>query len=335
MKKEEVSLTPQDQQEKAWTQKRIHYHNMQAKGPVVWIEQVQNVLKDKMTEMQLAQIFVPLHLNEVTAVDCLFKNAKLNKIHSMYCDLFEELPYRPDMAFDVAWRSFEVMGKYYCAVVLGDETISDVDMFHRLSKEVILPLMKNDGQIENALNSLIETIPDSTLRFMVVRLYLKRELRIMSQLGPIKKRAEDILGGGLYKDFHDEFFLANGELPMANHINAVKVMRSIIMGEGVEVNGTQYKPLDLESRIELIISCVLYVSRCERYHGDYTSQFKSDKAKLATYHNFYYLLTITDLLFWMVMFKFIEHEGMLPLFELGKLADSSEQRRANLDKMFN
>ena len=56
-------------------------------------------MTQKMDECKLVQIFEPLHLNEATAFEILFEQAKLNKIHSMYCDLYEELPFRPDMAF--------------------------------------------------------------------------------------------------------------------------------------------------------------------------------------------------------------------------------------------
>ena len=331
---QEKNLTSQELQEKAWTLKRIHYHNVQAKGVAVWQEQAQNVLKQKMDECKLLQIFEPLHLNEARALEILFEQAKLNKIHSMYCDLYEELPFRPDMAFDVVWRSFEVMSKYYCGAVLGDTSISDVSMFQRISKEVILPIFKKDNQIETAFNSLVEAIPESTLRFAVVRLYLKRELGITSQLGPIKARAIAILTQNMYDDFHKEFFTDDGGLTMADHRSAVRRMRSIFIGEAVELNGNPYKPLELVDRIELLISCVLYVSRCERYHGDYMSQFKSSMAKQATYHNFYYLLTITDLLFWIVMYKFMEHEGIPALFELDKLAECSEKRRMNLEAVF-
>ena len=331
---QEKKLTSQELQEKAWTQKRIHYHNVQAKGVTVWQEQAQNVLKQKMDECKLLQIFEPFHLNEARTLEILFEQARLNKIHSMYCDLYEELPFRPDMAFDVVWRSFEVMSKYYCGAVLGDTSISDVSMFQRISKEVILPIFKRDNQIETAFNSLVEAIPESTLRFAVVRLYLKRELGITSQLGPIKARAIAILTQNMYDDFHKEFFSGDGGLTMADHRSAVRRMRSIFIGEAVELNGNPYKPLGLVDRIELLISCVLYVSRCERYHGDYMSQFKSSMAKQATYHNFYYLLTITDLLFWIVMYKFMEHESIPTLFELDKLAECSEKRRMNLEAVF-
>ena len=332
--KKDTELTPLEKQEKAWTQKRIHYHNVQAKGVTEWKEQAQNVLKQKMDKVRLLQIFEPLHLNEAKALEILFAQAILNKIHSMYCDLYEELPYRPDMAFDVVWRSFEAMSKYYCGTVLGDASISDVSMFQRISKEVILPILKKDNQIEAAFNTLMESIPESTLRYVVVRLYLKRELGITSQLGPIKARAIDILSQKLYDDFHNEFFTGDGGLTMADHRSAVRRLRSIFIGKAVELNGNPYKPLDFVDRIELLISCVLYVSRCERYHGDYMSQFKSSLAKQATYHNFYYLLTITDLLFWIVLYKFLEHQDIPALFELKKLAECSEKRRMNLEAIF-
>ena len=40
-------LNPQEEQELAWTKKRVKYHNSQAKGIFVWMEQAQNVLKSK------------------------------------------------------------------------------------------------------------------------------------------------------------------------------------------------------------------------------------------------------------------------------------------------
>ena len=57
--KKEAELTPQEKQERAWTQKRIHYHNVQAKGVTVWKEQAQDVLEQKMDEAKLIQIFEP------------------------------------------------------------------------------------------------------------------------------------------------------------------------------------------------------------------------------------------------------------------------------------
>lgn len=332
--KKDAELTPQERQEKTWTQKRIHYHNMQAKGVTVWKEQAQNVLKQKMDEVRLIQLFEPLHLNEGNALEILFEQAKLNKIHSMYCDLYEELPFRPDMAFDVVWRSFEVISKYYCGEVLGNVGISDPDMFQRISKEVILPILNKDNNLENAFNSLAGTIPESTLRYAVVRLYLKRELGIHPQLKPIRDRAQDILSEEMYNDFHDTYFDKNNNLSRDNHIRAARMLHSIILGAEVNLNGNKYKELPFEFRIEFIISCILYVSRCERYHGDYMSQFKSSLAKQATYHNFYFLLTITDLLFWIVMYKFMEHESIPTLFELDKLTECSEKRRKNLEAVF-
>jgi len=332
--KKNSDLKPQDKQELAWTKKRVNYHNRQAKGPVEWMEEVQNVLKQKMGDAKLDQIFEPLHLKESLAIEILFKNARLNKIHSMYCDLYEELPYRPDMAFDVAWRSFEVMAKYYSGEVFGDKDISDVLMFQRISNEVIVNILKKDNHLEAALKSLIEAIPESTLRFVVVRLYLKRELGIHPQLGQIKKRAIDIMGEDLYKDFYNTYFDEEDNLPIANHRSAVRTLRLFVLGEDVDLSGKKYRALSLENRIEFIISCILYVSRCERYHGDYMSQFKSSLAKQATYHNFYFLLTMTDLLFWIVWYKFADHQKIAQIFSLEGLAVCAEQRRQNLETIF-
>lgn len=327
-------LNPQEEQELAWTKKRVKYHNSQAKGIIVWMEQAQNVLKSKMNGAGLKQIFVPLHLKEEFSTQFLFENAKLNKIHSMYCDNYEELPYRPDMAFDVIWRSFEVMSKYYCGEVWGRKDISDVDMFQRISHEVILPILNTESQLEQAFDQLIKSIPESTLRFMVVRLYLNRELGVLPQLGPIKARAIKIISQQMYDDFYANYFTSDNRLLIVDHRRFIRKMRSIFIGEAIELNGVSYKPLDLSDRIELMISCVLYVSRCERYHGDYMSPFKSSMAKQVTYHNFYYLLTITDLFFWIVWYKFADHQKIGHIFNLKDLAACSELRRLNLDTIF-
>ena len=333
MKKYE-HLTPREKEELAWTQKRVNYHNRQAKGTDVWMEQAQNVLKKKMEEIGLKQLFVPLHLKEEPSTEFLFENAILNKIHSMYCDLYEELPYRPDMAFDVVWRSFEVMSKYYSGEVLGNKNIADVVMFNKISQEVILNLLKADNNLENEFKEMMASIPDSTLRYMVVRLYLKRDLGVLPQLGPIRDRAKKILSDKLYDAFYRTYFEPNGDLPVANHRSAIRKMRFILNGEAFDLNGDKYKPLDFEVRIELLISCVLYVSRCERYHGDYFSQLKSSMAKLTTYHNFYYLVIMTDLLFWMVWYQYAAHKGLPQIFSLEQLIYCSEQRRKNLDIIF-
>jgi hypothetical protein len=332
--KKESELKPFERQEKAWTQKRIHYHNVQAKGVTEWKEQAQNVLKKKMEDARLSQIFAPLHLKEDPATEFLFENPVLNKIHSMYCDLYEELPYRPDMAFDVVWRSFEILSKYYSREVLGNKNIGDVVMFNKISLEAISNLLKSDNKLDAEFKELMSSIPDTTLRFMVVRLYVKRELGVLPQLGPIKDRAKKLLSEELYDAFYGTYFDAEGNLPIADHRRAVSKMRSILNGEFFELNGEHFKPLDLEVRIELIISCLLYVSRCERYHGDYFSQLKSSMAKQVTYHNFYYLVTMTDLLFWMVWYQFAAHRGLSQIFSLEQLADCSKQRRANLTTIF-
>lgn len=332
MKKEELSQ--RDKQERAWTQKRVNYHNRQVKGTDVWMEQAQKELKKKLDETGLKQIFVPLHLNEVPTTEFLFVNAKLNKIHSMYCDLYEELPYRPDMAFDVVWRSFEVMSKYYSVEVLGNKNIADMVMFNKISYEVILNLLKADNNLETEFKDMMASIPDSTLRYMVVRLYLTRDLGILPQLGLIRDRTKKILSDKLYDAFYSTYFEPDGDLPMANHRSAIRKMRSVLNGEAFDLNGDNYKPLDFKVRIELLISCVLYVSRCERYHGDYFSQLKSSMVKLATYHNFYYLVTMTDLLFWIVWYQYAAHKGLPQIFSLGQLTECSKQRRVNLDAIF-
>jgi hypothetical protein len=74
-----------------------------------------------------------------------------------------------------------------------------------------------------------------------------------------------------------------------------------MQGNDFEIAGEHIKSLGLPKRISFITSCILFTSRCERFHGDYFSHFKSDRASLRTYHHFYYLLTFTYVLLWVVI----------------------------------
>ena len=73
-----------------------------------------------------------------------------------------------------------------------------------------------------------------------------------------------------------------------NQRNAALLLLLILRGKEVDIEGKVLKPLELEKRIELYVSCVIYSSRCERFHGDYYSPLKSSLADLATYYEYYF-----------------------------------------------
>lgn len=89
-----------------------------------------------------------------------------------------------------------------------------------------------------------------------------------------------------------------------------------------------------KKRIELLISVVLYSSRCERFHGDIYSPFKSSKAKLITYYEYYYLTLCSLFFFWVLMYKLVEREEALPQFvNFEEIENSVRHTIANMLKI--
>ena len=82
-------------------------------GSQQWKTELQDVLDKNLAAHGFKQILVPVKL-EPNACDILFKqeNARLARLFSNIIDIFDELPYRPDVAFDLCWRSFEILLSY-------------------------------------------------------------------------------------------------------------------------------------------------------------------------------------------------------------------------------
>ena len=100
------------QKEKDWLNKKIEYNNTWD-GSQQWKTELQDVLDKNLAAHGFKQILVPVKL-EPNACDILFKqeNARLARLFSNIIDIFDELPYRPDVAFDLCWRSFEILLSY-------------------------------------------------------------------------------------------------------------------------------------------------------------------------------------------------------------------------------
>jgi hypothetical protein len=100
--------------EKEFLQKKIDYNN-NWNGSQIWRTELQDQLDKRLASKGFKQILVPVQL-KADACDILFKqeNARLARLLSNIVDIYDELPYRPDVAFDLAWRAFEILLKTCC-----------------------------------------------------------------------------------------------------------------------------------------------------------------------------------------------------------------------------
>ena len=98
------------------------------------------------------------------------------------------------------------------------------------------------------------------------------------------------------------------------------------------VNNNDFK-VDIEKRLLFMLSCVLYTYRCERFHGDYFSPFKSDMATLKTYAFSYYLLTFSYVYLWTLIYQFCEWQRLGEICSLTNILASAKTMQERMSLM--
>lgn len=306
------------------TRLRIKYNNSWPAEK--WISPLQEALQTNMKKAGLDQIFCPLALEEDKAVDVLFEDAELNRIVSTLLDLYDELPLRPDAAFDVAWRALEIGITFYFKnfdqQVYKDKNASTEEKIKRVSNAVYESQLTTNATLMGIFNRLIgDNVPWSVLHYIIARMYLPGELQVKTQFEYVSARCRDILGAGMYDDIKGKYVIDNNLTP-DNHRKAERLLQIIINGNPVKIVEHPYKALSLQERITFILSGILYSSRCERFHGDFFSPLKSDRSTLGTYYGQYWLLTVSYMFFWMTVHQYLEKKKVEPFFTLEALAES-------------
>lgn len=83
---------------------------------------------------------------------------------------------------------------------------------------------------------------------------------------------------------------------LADQRNAGRLIRLVMRGEQVNVDGEQFR-LDLRQRTRLLLAGLLYTLRNDRVHGSMPSPFTSSAATLKTYTLPHYAFAVTYFLF--------------------------------------
>ena len=261
------------------------------------------------------QLLAPAKIDSANAFETLKTDKHISKIFSSMLDVFNQLPYHPDMAFDAAWRCLEYEMKLYAKRAWGARADMKLDdLFPRVSKEVFGSLISSDPHLQNAFNTLICNVSLSSLKYMTFRLYFRKDLSVAPQMAFVKGRANSILGEDLLSALFDAYKKDDGSLDAMGVNNIARRFDRILQGLDVNAGDKTFDAIPLEKRIELLISVVLYSSRCERFHGDIYSPFKSSKAKLTTYYEYYFLTLCCLFFFWLQLYKLVEREDNLPQF---------------------
>lgn len=180
-------------QEEAFTHKRVLYSNnpKECNRPDSSLRQE---LNQRSQFNNIRQFPLPPKVNNETFTQFLFHNPAINKIHSTTLDVFETLPYRPDMSFDSMWRALEALMMRYAKDVfrMSGKDADTIKVLGRICQEVMLPILNSSDKIKNAINDLIGLMPESVGRFTLVRMLTDREIMIASQLGQVSGRTKKL-----------------------------------------------------------------------------------------------------------------------------------------------
>lgn len=324
-------MAEKNNRELLWTEKRIAYNNTWPKEGK-WYSDVQQMLDEWLKEQGITQIFEPVKLSE-GAKDILFPNAKLNKIFSGIVDIYDELPYRPDEGFDIAWRSLEIFMNHHRSIAWPKDNDKATHLMLRTVKELIMPLVNRDLRVKEMWERFLSEIPISVLRFAVMRCFIQHDLAITDKAEKVSERAKDILTKELYADIKAKYELEETVKPSADVLRRSSLLlQKILRGEKVTVNNNEYL-VDIEKRILFMLSCVLYTYRCERFHGDYFSPFKSDMATLNTYAFSYYLLIFSYVYLWILIYQFCEWQNLGEICLLANILAAAKTMQDRMKSM--
>lgn len=310
------------------TRLRIKYNNSWPAEK--WISPLQEALQTNMKKAGLDQIFCPLALEEDKAVDVLFEDAELNRIISTQLDLYDELPLRPDAAFDVAWRALEIvihfyLKLYYPKALLGaNENIpaSVEQKISRMTNSVFEQQLNKCQPLRDVFKRLLnDGVSESAFHYIVARMFLPGELQVRTQWSQVSARCKEILGSGLFDEYRHKY-VKDETMDPDSHRRAERLLMLILKGEKKIVLEHEFDALPLQKRITFVLSGILYSSRCERFHGDFFSPLKSDRSTLGTYYGQYWLLTVSYMFFWITVHQYLEKKDVEPFFTLEALAES-------------
>lgn len=324
-------MTEKDKRELIWTEKRIAYNNTWPKSGL-WFSDVQQLLNEYLHRQGITQIFEPVKLSEV-AKYILFSNAKLNKMFSGIVDIYDELPYRPDEGFNIAWRSLEIFMNHHKSIAWPKDNDKATNLMKRTVEELIMPLVNKDQQIKEMWERFLSEIPISVLRFAIMRCFIQHDLAITNKAEKVSERAKNILTKELYADIKAKYKLEETVKPDADVLRRSSLLlQKILKGEKVMVNNNEYM-VNIEKRILFMLSCVLYTYRCERFHGDYFSPFKGDMATLNTYAFSYYLLAFSYVYLWTLIYQFCEWQKLGEICSLANIMEAAKTMQERIKPM--
>lgn len=282
-----------------------------------------NYVRERLADKGLKQILSTVKMDKTTAFAALASDKQLAKIFSSFLDVYDSLPYHPDLAFDAAWRSLEYSIRVYADRAWRykeDKPLHDI--FPKISSEVVESLINKEADLKDAFEYLVSNTSISAARYTIVRLFYAKQLSEAPQIKFVRERVEKVLPKDMLEAIEKVYMDGEGRMTARNVKDVARRLIRLLNGQDIQIGDTSYKPIPLCDRIELLISGILYTSRCERFHGDIYSPLKSSKTTLLTYYEYYFLALASMLFFWIAFYKLIERNGNDQCVKFSNLKES-------------
>jgi len=292
---------------------QIGYNNSWPKQTVL-TTQAATLFMQRMLENGLKQILAPVVVDKDDAMEAFKADKQIAKIYTCVLDVYDMLPQRPDLAFDAAWRTFEYAVETYANVAWSYkdhpfvETVKD-----KLCQEVLCHLSDKEMELQEAFSMLFEALSLNSIQFAVNRIFYEKQLSVATQTHHVYDRAKDIIDKSVLEHIRKTYAGEQGYMDAKAIRDISRRIYRLMNNQDADFQGLVVKPLDMRARFQMLINVILYTSRCERFHGDIYSPFRSTRTKMDTFYNYYFLTLASYILFWSVLHKLLSQKH-LPLF---------------------
>ncbi len=212
---------------------------------------------------------------------------------SYLLDALDNLPLRPDLAFDNIWK---VIDNYLQTISHSKHwNITKANaLIGRTVEEVWMPLLNKNEDLRNSFKFFINLIPVQTCEYLAKRAIADKNPGISkNQQTKVSERVEQAIGNELYRRIKIKYKDFDGE----QQRNCARLFRKLILEEkinikmGEEEKGKEFK-LDEKDIVLLLVKGITYTYRNERFHGETFSPFRSSVSSLKTYAHAYFFISL-------------------------------------------
>lgn len=236
------------------------------------------LLKKQMDQNSLQQIFLPAQLKHTN-------NTEFHNLFRHYLECLNQLPLRPDIAFDCIWKALDA----------EFVRLKNMSGSHRGRFSVFYNHISKSPDTCNTYASLTDIIPLQTCEFVAKRIF---ENHILYKSNPkdnnvksFRNRVIDSLTEMVYNDLITKYAPNWVSDKATIQRNAGRLLQKLLKGDELIIIGTKHK-LTTENKALFLTAVTMPQFRNERFHGESSPPFRSSVAKLKTYAHAYYIFHV-------------------------------------------